>query len=83
MESHSPKSARLQYSTDCPSVCTDAMIPDGKTLTVIATSGHAHQFGTAVKMDLVPKGRAPSLIFDDTNFDFDLQQLTPCVPVST
>jgi dopamine beta-monooxygenase len=80
---HIPPDQRgYEYSIDCPSVCTDLMISDPQQpLTVIATGGHAHSTGVAVKVDRIPKGSStPFVIFDEPDFDFDLQQLTPLPP---
>ena len=46
-----PNQQDYTYSTDCPSACTERMIPHGHPLNVFATSAHAHQSGVAVKMD--------------------------------
>ena len=76
-----PNQHKYQFSTDCPSSCTNQQIPSNSELTVVATFAHAHQSAVAISIDRVPLNgdidKDVEILIDSPNFDFDLQQIVP------
>ena len=76
-----PGETNYEYTTECPSACTNQQISSNQDVIVVATFAHAHQAGRSIQMSRVSaNGDDSSIILNSPHFDFDLQQVRPLPP---